>query len=90
MGYNYVLTNELGQVTWGTSESKKTFDKFYQGKMHDGSGRNVSDVYTIIEEGITKQRALEITEPYTIPNFITHANRDLERYKKAAIRSVTN
>lgn len=48
-----------GIRTWGIHKSKEEFDKWYAGKMLDGSDRPLSEVYTVIYRGDSRRKAMQ-------------------------------
>jgi hypothetical protein len=65
LSYNVVFKTiadctHKGVITRTTFKDKKTFDKWYKGKMQDGSGERIKDTYEVVEEGIPDKRAKEL------------------------------
>ncbi len=59
--YVVSMKNPQGAVTWSNYKSEAAFNEFYAGKMDDGSGRSLKDVYEIVAQGITPEKARELT-----------------------------
>lgn len=42
-----------GAITWGTHDSKESFEKWYDGKMQSW--------YQVVEQGVTRERAIQLS-----------------------------
>jgi hypothetical protein len=60
VAFRTMVGTHRGVVTWTAFDSKEAFDKWISGEMLDGSGRLLADVYDVVEEGVTKERAIEL------------------------------
>ncbi|MDP7141758.1 MAG: hypothetical protein QF692_00430 [Alphaproteobacteria bacterium] len=47
-----------GTVSWAAFDDEEAFEAFYASDMEDDSGRKVSDVYDVIEKGVSEEVAI--------------------------------
>ena len=47
-----------GAITWSAHQNEESFDKWYEGKMEDGSSLPIKEAYKVHAKGVTQEQAI--------------------------------